>query len=97
MDPTPSIDELAARAAAAGLQPWRLAGRELLPLVQGGMGVGISAGGLAGTVASFGALGTVSSVDLRRLHPDLMEATEPLHGAEAKATINESVGIIGVC
>jgi nitronate monooxygenase len=90
MDPTSSIDELAARAAEAGLQPWRLAGRELLPLVQGGMGVGISAGGLAGTVASFGAVGTVSSVDLRRLHPDLMEATEPLHGAEAKATINEA-------
>jgi nitronate monooxygenase len=90
MDHVASIDELRARAAAAGLKPWRLAGRELLPVVQGGMGVGISAGGLAGAVASFGAVGTVSSVDLRRLHPDLMEATEHLHGAQAKATINEA-------
>ena len=67
-------------AGKAGLKPLRLAGRELLPLVQGGMGVGISAGGLAGTVASFGAVGTVSSVDLRRLHPDLMIRTEHLKG-----------------
>lgn len=89
MDHDASIDALRTRAAAAGLKPWRLAGRELLPLVQGGMGVAVSAGGLAGTVASFGALGTLSSVDLRRLHPDLMEATEHLHGAQAKTTINE--------
>jgi len=47
----------------------------LLPVVQGGMGVGVSAGGLAGTVAGLGGLGTISSVDLRRLHPDLMGPT----------------------
>ena len=47
----------------------------LLPLVQGGMGVGISAHRLAGAVASLGGLGTISSVDLRRHHPDLMEQT----------------------
>ena len=40
-----------------------------------GMGVGVSAGGLAGTVARHGGMGTVSSVDLRRLHPDLMAQT----------------------
>jgi len=77
-------------AEKAGLQHWRLAGRELLPVVQGGMGVGISAGGLAGTVASFGAVGTLSSVDLRRLHSDLMAQTEPLKGEEAKTKINEA-------
>jgi nitronate monooxygenase len=77
-------------AGKAGLRPWRLGGRELLPVVQGGMGVGISAGGLAGTVASFGAVGTVSSVDLRRLHPDLMEKTEHLRGEGAKSIINEA-------
>nr|MBP7574848.1 nitronate monooxygenase [Rhodoferax sp.] len=43
--------------------------------VQGGMGVGVSAGGLAGTVAGLGGVGTISSVDLRRLHPDLMAKT----------------------
>lgn len=75
-------------ARAAGLNMWQLRGHPLLPVVQGGMGVGVSAGGLAGTVASFGALGTISSVDLRRLHPDLMEATETLEGPEAKARID---------
>lgn len=77
-------------ARRSGLKPWHLKGRELIPVVQGGMGVAISAGGLAGTVASFEGLGTLSSVDLRRLHPDLMEATEPLEGQEARATINEA-------
>jgi nitronate monooxygenase len=55
--------------------PFRLLGRDLLPIVQGGMGVGVSAHRLAGTVASYGAMGTLASVDLRRLHPDLMAAT----------------------
>ena len=67
--------ELAAALAASGLAALRLAGRELLPIVQGGMGVGISAHRLAGSVAALGGVGTISSVDLRRLHPDLMERT----------------------
>jgi nitronate monooxygenase len=49
--------------------------RETLPLVQGGMGVGISAHLLAAAVAREDCVGTISSVDLRRLHPDLMHAT----------------------
>ncbi|MFT3734905.1 MAG: nitronate monooxygenase family protein [Rhodocyclaceae bacterium] len=53
-----------------------LRGRPLLPVVQGGMGVGVSAHRLAGTVASLGGLGTIASVDLRRLHADLMARTE---------------------
>lgn len=40
------------------------------------MGVGVSAHRLAGAVAAQGAVGTIASVDLRRLHPDLMEQTE---------------------
>jgi nitronate monooxygenase len=52
-----------------------LKARSLLPIVQGGMGVGISAHRLAGAVARLGAVGTISSVDLRRHHPDLMAAT----------------------
>ena len=51
----------------------RIRGRQLLPVIQGGMGVGISAHRLAGAVASEGAVGTIASVDLRRLHPDLMQ------------------------
>ena len=53
----------------------KIKGKSLLPVVQGGMGVGISAHRLAGNVARLGALGTISSVDLRRHHPDLMVKT----------------------
>ena len=53
-----------------------LRGRKLLPIIQGGMGVGISAHSLAGAVAKEGAIGTIASVELRRLHPDIMEQTE---------------------
>eukprot|EP01136_Pigoraptor_vietnamica_P042411 Opistho-1_new@16555 len=70
--------ELQALAREGGLRTWRLRGRELLPVVQGGMGVGVSAASLAGTVAGLGGVGTVSSVDLRRRHPDLMAATAHL-------------------
>lgn len=70
--------DLLPRLAASGLKPLVLAGRKLLPIVQGGMGVGVSAHRLAGAVAAQGGVGTLSSVDLRRHHPDLMERTEPL-------------------
>jgi len=59
----------------SGLKPLVLGGRSLLPIVQGGMGVGVSAHRLAGTVAGLGAVGTISSIDLRRHHADLMELT----------------------
>jgi nitronate monooxygenase len=49
--------------------------REVLPIIQGGMGVGVSAHKLAGTVAKEGAVGTIASIDLRVHHPDLMERT----------------------
>lgn len=60
------------------LKPLTLGDRQLLPIVQGGMGVGVSAHRLAGSVAALGGIGTLSSVDLRRLHPDLMERTARL-------------------
>lgn len=53
----------------------KLRDRELLPIIQGGMGVGISAHKLAGSVAKEGAIGTIASIDLRVHHPDLMERT----------------------
>jgi len=57
-------------------QPWlKLAGRRLLPIVQGGMGIGISAHRLAGAVARENGVGTIASIDLRHHHPDLMERT----------------------
>ena len=39
------------------------------------MGVGVSAHRLAGSVARLGAVGTISAVDMRRHHPDLMDET----------------------
>jgi len=62
-----------AAPVADELPTWSLRGRSLLPIVQGGMGIGISAHRLAGTVAGLGALGTISSVELRHHHPDLLE------------------------
>ena len=95
---SPVDGEAAARADAlmrlaheGGMRSWSLKGRELVPVVQGGMGVGVSAGGLAGAVASLGGVGTVSSVDLRRLHPDLMAQTAHLENGkepDARARID---------
>jgi nitronate monooxygenase len=60
---------------ASGLRSLSLRGVTLLPIVQGGMGVGVSAHRLAGSVAAEGGIGTISAIDLRRLHPDLMDRT----------------------
>ena len=62
-----------------GIPPLRIRGKALLPIVQGGMGVGVSAHRLAGAVAALGGMGTISSVDLRRHHEDLMAATARSH------------------
>ena len=60
---------------ASCLPALRVKGRGLLPIVQGGMGVGVSGHRLAGHVARHNAVGTIASVDLRRHHEDLMEET----------------------
>ena len=61
--------------------------RELLPIIQGGMGVGVSAHNLAGTVAREGAIGTIASIDLRVHHPDLMERT---HRSKDRRVIDDA-------
>jgi nitronate monooxygenase len=66
----------------------RIRGRDLLPIIQGGMGVGISAHRLAGTVAKHGAVGTVASVDLRRLHPDIMQRLRKCKDPAAHSAAN---------
>jgi nitronate monooxygenase len=81
--------ELSSLLERSGLAPLRLGGRVLLPIVQGGMGIGVSAHRLAGTVAAQGGVGTLSSVDLRRHHPDLMQRTAGLGiGPDAKQAID---------
>jgi nitronate monooxygenase len=73
-----SPEQWLALSDAAGLRPLRIRGKTLLPIVQGGMGVGVSACGLASAMARLGGMGTISSVDLRRRHEDLMAATAHL-------------------
>lgn len=92
--PTPAsrgIHEATAEDVAAPggrLPALRLAGRLLRPIVQGGMGVGVSAHRLAGTVAAHHAVGTLAAVDLRRHHPDLMaRSSRAGSGDAAKAAI----------
>ncbi len=63
---------------AGGLRALKIKNKTLLPVVQGGMGVGVSASSLASAVASLGGMGTISSVDLRRRHKDLMQQTRHL-------------------
>lgn len=70
------------------LPNWHLKERALLPIVQGGMGVGISAHRLAGNVAALGALGTISSVDLRHHHPDLLAQSQKTHDRAELDDIN---------
>lgn len=85
---TTLVDENFSLLRSGALKPLTLQGKTLLPIVQGGMGVGVSAHSLAGTVASCGGVGTIASVDLRHLHPDLQEKTHRLKGPEAKAVID---------
>ncbi|MDI1261345.1 nitronate monooxygenase family protein [Aquabacterium sp.] len=83
---------LMALLRTSGLAPLTLRGRAMLPIVQGGMGVGISAHRLAGSVAALNAVGTISSVDLRRHHPDLMDRTRDLPaGAPATQAAKEAI------
>ena len=54
------------------IQHFKIGSTELLPIVQGGMGIGISAHRLASAVARENGMGTIASVDLRHLHADLL-------------------------
>ncbi|MBB5020434.1 nitronate monooxygenase [Chitinivorax tropicus] len=63
-------------------------GRRLLPIVQGGMGVGISAHRLAGSVAQCDAVGTIASVDLRHHHPDLLARSKGCRDPQALNMLN---------
>jgi nitronate monooxygenase len=70
------------------LPQWTLKDRVLHPIVQGGMGVGISAHRLAGNVARLGAMGTIASVDLRHHHVDLMERARGCTDRETLDALN---------
>lgn len=87
-DPTP-LPAQASWLEARGLQPLIVKGKSLLPVVQGGMGVGISAHRLAGSVAALGGMGTIASIDLRHHHPDLLARTRGLrHNGHARDVVD---------
>lgn len=65
--------------------PLTIRGKSLIPIVQGGMGVGVSASGLSSAVARENGIGTIASVDLRHLHEDLL-AESTRHPSEEKYT-----------
>ena len=71
-----------------GYSPLVIRNRPLLPIVQGGMGVGISAHRLASAVARTGAMGTVASVDLRHHHPDLLAIGKGCRDADKLDALN---------
>ena len=51
-----------------------LAGKPLaVPILQGGMGVGVSLGGLAGAVAACGGMGCISTADTGYREPDFCQ------------------------
>lgn len=68
--------------------PLRIKNHTLLPIVQGGMGVGISASRLSAAVARENAVGTIASIDLRQLHPDLLEQSRALASQEHYDRLN---------
>ena len=52
------------------------------------MGIGVSAHSLAGNVARLGAVGTISSVDLRHHHPDLLAQAKDCKDKDALDRLN---------
>ena len=81
-------DALFDQLAAAGMKLMKLRQHKLLPIVQGGMGVGVSGHRLASAVARTGAMGTVASVDLRHHHPDLVEQGKRVRDRETLDRLN---------
>lgn len=68
--------------------PLTIRGRALIPIVQGGMGVGVSASSLSSAVARENGIGTIASVDLRHLHEDLLAQSKQSPSQEKYDTLN---------
>ncbi len=75
--------------------------RAKVPVIQGGMGVGVSLSGLAGAVAAAGGIGVISTAQIGFREPDFQESPIPCNlraiGQEiAKARELAKGGILGV-
>ncbi len=66
-----------------------------IPLIQGGMGVGISLGNLAGNVAKCGAMGVISSVNAGFSEPDFNTATVDANLRALRREIKKAKDIAG--
>ncbi len=70
-----------------------------VPIIQGGMGVGISLSGLASAVAKEGAIGVISSAGIGMLEPDFAKDFREANARALRKEIRkarETKGIIGV-
>jgi len=71
-----------------------------VPIIQGGMGVGISLNGLAAAVANEGGVGVISSAGLgllyRNLSTDYLQASIEGLKAEIRKTREKTLGVIGI-
>lgn len=72
-----------------------------LPIIQGGMGIGISLGGLAGAVAAEGGAGVISAAQIGFREPDFDEAPlkanlRAIHKEVEKAKALSKGGVIGM-
>jgi len=71
-----------------------------VPIIQGGMGVGISLSGLASAVANEGGVGVISSAGLGLLYRDFSEnyLEASIHGLkeEIRKARDKTIGVIGV-
>jgi len=88
MNRTQAETKLSPTLARYGFAPLTIRGRSVLPIVQGGMGVGVSAHRLAGSVAREGAVGTIASIDLRHHHADLLDVCRADHARETLERAN---------
>jgi len=84
-----------------GMKELKIGGLTIkVPIVQGGMGVGISLSGLASAVANEGGVGVISPVGLGFLYKDFSNdyLANSLHGlrSEIRKAREKSAGIIGV-
>ena len=68
--------------------PLVIRGKNLIPIVQGGMGVGVSASKLSSAVARENGIGTIASVDLRHLHEDLLAESKTSPSEEKYTRLN---------
>lgn len=66
-----------------------------VPIIQGGMGVGISLGGLAGAVAACGGMGVISTANIGFREPDFYENTDEADERSLRKEIRKARTLAG--